>query len=69
MLVALFENMDCYNAILHRYDGFSFHFSLKNMLAINTSLLSCETHTTTGKFSEKSVMHILREHNKSFEAE
>lgn len=49
--------MDCYNAILHWYDGFSFHFVLKNMLAINASLLSYEAHTITGTFSRE-ISHV-----------
>lgn len=60
MLVALFESMDCCNAILHQYDRFSFHFSLKTVLAINTSLLSYEAHTVTGKFSRE-ISHAYLE--------
>jgi len=53
MLIALFWSRDSYNAIRHRYDGFSFHFVLKNMLAF----LSYEGHTITGKFFRE-ISHV-----------
>lgn len=49
--------MDCYNAVLHQYDRLSFHFVLKNMLAISTFLLSYQAHTIIGKFSRE-IDHI-----------
>lgn len=49
--------MDGYNAILHLYDGFRFHFVFKNTLARNASLLSYETQSITGTFSRE-ISHV-----------
>lgn len=49
--------MDGYNAILHLYDGFLFHFDFKSILARNASLLSDEAQSITGTFSRE-ISHV-----------